>query len=354
MARKLTPAKLWENLERLLNELLPVAEQCGVTLAMHPDDPPLPELLGKPRIMHNVEGFERMMKLAPSPANAICFCQGTFATMNVDIPATIRRLGPHIKYVHFRDVRGTPQAFAETFHDNGPTDMAAAMRAYRDIGFDGPMRPRPCTTDGGRERRRAGIHDAGAAVRVWLHARVDAGDRTGDAATTNTSAGDYRTVEDHWASADNRPACSRYTCIPLRGTLAQVDGGSIGDFALHIQCSWRIDGPDGIVTGRSDLWRPVKDNPPIDSYEDLEKWPNLQDTRIDQWLAENERSLVVVKVDADDCGGATIHLGQDFVLRLFPAGIRGEDWRLLGPDEDAEHFVIRGGAVETDDEPIGS
>lgn len=141
LARALTPAKLWDNLERFLNELLPVAESCGVTLAMHPDDPPLPALLGKPRIMHSVEGFERLVQMAPSPSNAICFCQGTFAAMGVDISATIRRLGPHIQYVHFRDVRGTAESFAETFHDNGPTDMAAAMRAYREIGFDGPMRP---------------------------------------------------------------------------------------------------------------------------------------------------------------------------------------------------------------------
>ena len=61
--------------------------------------------------------------------------------MGVDIPATIHRLGKHIQYVHFRDVRGTRGDFVETFHDNGPTDMAAAMRAYRDIGFSGPMRP---------------------------------------------------------------------------------------------------------------------------------------------------------------------------------------------------------------------
>lgn len=141
LARRLTPDKLWDQLERMLNQILPVAEQSGVTLAMHPDDPPLPELLGKPRIMHTVENFERLMRVAPSPSNSICFCQGSFATMNVDIPATIRRLGPHIRYVHFRDVQGTPQSFAETFHDNGPTDMAAAMRAYREIGFTGPMRP---------------------------------------------------------------------------------------------------------------------------------------------------------------------------------------------------------------------
>lgn len=141
LARQLTPSKLWDQLERMLNGLLPVAEACGVTLAMHPDDPPLPVLLGKPRIMHSVENFEKLMKLAPSPANAICFCQGTFAAMGADIPATIRRLGSHIQYVHFRDVRGSAESFDETFHDNGPTDMAAAMRAYREVGFDGPMRP---------------------------------------------------------------------------------------------------------------------------------------------------------------------------------------------------------------------
>ena len=125
----------------MLNDLLPVAEECGVTLAMHPDDPPLPELLGKPRIMHTVESFERLVTLVPSERNAICFCQGSFATMNADIPSTIHQLGPHIRYVHFRDVRGTPQSFTETFHDNGPTDMAAAMRAFHEIGFDGPLRP---------------------------------------------------------------------------------------------------------------------------------------------------------------------------------------------------------------------
>lgn len=132
---------LWKNLDRFLQELLPVAERFGITFAAHPDDPPLPQLLGKDRILNSVEGFERLVKLAPSPRNAICFCQGTFATMGVDIPATIRRLGPHIKYVHFRDARGTAADFAETFHDNGPTDMAAAMRAYREIGFTGPLRP---------------------------------------------------------------------------------------------------------------------------------------------------------------------------------------------------------------------
>lgn len=140
-ARQLSPEQLWGQLERMLNELLPVAEEYGVVLVMHPDDPPLPELLGKPRIMHNVAGFDRLLAMASSPSNAVCFCQGTFATMNVDIPATIRHFGRHIQYVHFRDVEGRPDSFVETFHDNGPTDMAAAMRAYCQIGFTGPIRP---------------------------------------------------------------------------------------------------------------------------------------------------------------------------------------------------------------------
>jgi mannonate dehydratase len=140
-AEPITAAELWRSLERFLQELVPVAESCGILLCMHPDDPPLDEFLGRARIMNSVESFERLVSLVPSRSNAICFCQGTFAEMGADIPATIRRLGRHIQYVHFRDVRGTRERFAETFHDNGPTDMVAAMRAYHEIGFTGPMRP---------------------------------------------------------------------------------------------------------------------------------------------------------------------------------------------------------------------
>jgi mannonate dehydratase len=140
-ALSLPAEQLWQHLQRFLDDLLPHAERAGVTLCMHPDDPPLPSFDGRARIMNSVASFERLMQLAPSPNNKICFCQGSFATMGVDIPAAIRQLGPHIRYVHFRDVRGTPEDFAETFHDNGPTDMVAAMQAYREVGFDGPIRP---------------------------------------------------------------------------------------------------------------------------------------------------------------------------------------------------------------------
>lgn len=133
--------QLWEHLQWFLDRLLPVAEEAGVALTMHPDDPPLPTLGGQARIMWNVEAFERLLELYESPSNGICFCQGTFAEMGVDIPETIRHLARRIRYVHFRDIRHTENGFVESFHDNGDTDMFAAMQAYHEIGYDGAMRP---------------------------------------------------------------------------------------------------------------------------------------------------------------------------------------------------------------------
>ena len=136
-----TQDDLWEGLEYFLKAVVPVAEDEGVTLAMHPDDPPIAEVRGIPRIMGSVASFQRLVDLVPSPVNGVTLCQGNFALMTDDLPATIRELGPHINFVHFRDVRGTADNFVETFHDDGPTDMLACMEAYRDIGFSGFLRP---------------------------------------------------------------------------------------------------------------------------------------------------------------------------------------------------------------------
>lgn len=134
--------QFWDSLAYFLRRVLPVAEEAGVKLAMHPDDPPgLERLHGQPRMMGRVDQFERLTRLVPSEANGVCFCQGCFAEMGVDVPAAIRRLGPSIHYVHFRDVVGCTPRFRETFHDCGQTDMAVAMRVYRDIGYSGVMRP---------------------------------------------------------------------------------------------------------------------------------------------------------------------------------------------------------------------
>lgn len=135
------PEWMWDNLGYFLKRIIPVAEDAGVTLAMHPDDPPLATLRGMAQIMYNPACFDRLLDMSASPMHTMCFCQGTFAEMGVDVPATIRRFGKRIGYVHFRDVAGTVPNFVETFHDNGKTDMAEAMRAYRDIGYSGAARP---------------------------------------------------------------------------------------------------------------------------------------------------------------------------------------------------------------------
>lgn len=135
--------RLWENLRYFLERVVPVAEEAGVNLAMHPDDPPLSPVRGVARIMASVEGFQRLIDLVPSPVNGITLCQGNFTLMTDDLPSVIRHFGEQGKifFVHFRDVRGTPDNFVETFHDDGRTDMVACMRAYRDIGYDGVCRP---------------------------------------------------------------------------------------------------------------------------------------------------------------------------------------------------------------------
>ena len=133
--------QLWNNLQYFLDEIVPVAEEAGVNLALHPDDPPVPRIRGVPRLVSSVENYERILDMYDSPNHGITFCQGNFAAMGADIPATIRKFGDRIHFVHFRDVKGTAESFVETWQDSGPTDMKTAIRAYEEIGFDGPIRP---------------------------------------------------------------------------------------------------------------------------------------------------------------------------------------------------------------------
>ena len=148
--------ELWVNLEYFLNKVLPVAERFGVKLAMHPDDPPLSPIRGVGRIMRSVENFQRLLDLHRSPMNGITLCQGNFTLMTDDLPGVIRHFREKIFFVHFRDVKGTPSHFEETWHDAGKTDMLACMRAYRDIGFDGVLRPDHVPTVEGDSNEDAG------------------------------------------------------------------------------------------------------------------------------------------------------------------------------------------------------
>jgi mannonate dehydratase len=133
---------LWKNLEYFLKAVVPEAEKAGIKLAMHPDDPQVDSIRGISRIMTTPAAFDQMLKLYPSPNNGITMCQGNFSLMGADIPSLIKHFGREkIHFVHFRNVRGGKLKFEETFHDEGQIDMYAAMKAYYDIGFKGPIRP---------------------------------------------------------------------------------------------------------------------------------------------------------------------------------------------------------------------
>lgn len=163
-AAGITSEELWENLQYFLDEVVPVAEEAGVKMALHPDDPPISPVRGVPRIVTSVENYERILGLHESPSHGVTFCQGNFAAMDTDIPSAIRRLGDHIQFVHFRDVEGTPESFVETWHDDGPTDMLSAIESYREVCFDGPIRPDhvpKMLDEKDREGAQAGYTDMG-------------------------------------------------------------------------------------------------------------------------------------------------------------------------------------------------
>lgn len=135
-----TDEQMWDNLDYFLRRIVPAAEAAEVRLAMHPDDPPLSPMWQLSRIMRSVENFDRLFQLAPSPVNGLTFCQGCFAELGVELAACARHFGSRIHFVHCRDVAGTPENFHETFPDNGPTDLPALFRVYREIGYRGFIR----------------------------------------------------------------------------------------------------------------------------------------------------------------------------------------------------------------------
>jgi mannonate dehydratase len=147
---------LWTNLDYFLRKVLPVAEKAGVKISMHPDDPPLSPIRGVGRIMRSIDNYQRLIELVDSPMSTITLCQGNFTLMTDDLPAAIRKFGKKISFVHFRDVIGTPTRFEEAWHDAGKTDMLACMKAYRDIGFDGVLRPDHVPTVEGDSNEHAG------------------------------------------------------------------------------------------------------------------------------------------------------------------------------------------------------
>lgn len=138
------PEELWRRFGAFLDEVLPVAEEAGVKLALHPDDPPTPALRGQPRLVYQPRLYQRALDRNPSPSNTLEFCIGTLAEMTEgDIYETVERYSRQQKlaYVHFRNVRGKAPHYRETFIDDGDIDMIRVLQILKRNEYNGVLIP---------------------------------------------------------------------------------------------------------------------------------------------------------------------------------------------------------------------
>lgn len=136
--------QLWDRLKRFLNEILPVAEEAGVELALHPDDPPMPWLRKTPRLVYRQELYQDVIDLNGSASNKLEFCMGSIQEMQgSDIYEALEQYASQnrISYIHFRNVRGKVPHYDEVFLDEGDIDMVKALRILKKHHFDGVLIP---------------------------------------------------------------------------------------------------------------------------------------------------------------------------------------------------------------------
>ncbi|KFA99860.1 MULTISPECIES: mannonate dehydratase [Vibrio] len=140
----MTTEQLWENLALFLNEIIPVAESAGVTMAAHPDDPPLEVVRGLPKLVNQPEKYQRLLDLYPSAANALEYCLGTIAEMtNGDVYQATEHyvsLGK-VPYIHLRNVTGKVPHYKEVFIDEGDIDIKRIVQILKDNKFEGVLIP---------------------------------------------------------------------------------------------------------------------------------------------------------------------------------------------------------------------
>jgi len=136
--------ELWRRLQRFLEEVIPVAEQSGVLLAAHPDDPPMPTMRQQPRLVYQPQMYQTLIDLAPSRSNALELCVGTLAEMTegniYDAVDQYSKQGK-IAYVHLRNVTGKVPHYRETFIDEGDVDMIRILAILHRNRFDGVLIP---------------------------------------------------------------------------------------------------------------------------------------------------------------------------------------------------------------------
>lgn len=141
--REITADEMWANYEWFVKRAVPVAEEAGVRLALHPDDPNAGPVGGVAGIMSSLEGLERASRIVDSPAWGLLYCAGSIGQMGSTeaVLRGIRQFGPRgkIVYVHLRDVIGTADNFRECFLGEGPLDVVAVIRALKEIGYNGPI-----------------------------------------------------------------------------------------------------------------------------------------------------------------------------------------------------------------------
>ncbi len=139
-----THEQLWARLNNFLSAVLPVAEASGVTLAAHPDDPPMPTIRGTPRLVYQPQLYQKLIDLSPSPSNQLEYCLGSLAEMTegdlYEHTEDYCRQG-RIAYVHFRNVRGKVPHYKETFVDDGEIDMLRIVRILHRNNFKGVLIP---------------------------------------------------------------------------------------------------------------------------------------------------------------------------------------------------------------------
>jgi mannonate dehydratase len=144
--RDINAAALRNNLIFFLEQIIPVAQEVGVRMAIHPDDPPF-AILGLPRVVSTASDLAKIFSAVPSPANGLCFCTGSFVVRpDNDLPEMVRSFGDRIHFVHLRNVERLPGGdFVESNHLEGHADMYEVVKALLEVmrqrGVSLPMRP---------------------------------------------------------------------------------------------------------------------------------------------------------------------------------------------------------------------